>query len=288
MPSPYRALFAAPGSGRFTAAGFLGRMPLSMMGIGVVTMVSQLTGRYGLAGALSATMALAAAVAGPQVSRLVDRYGQRRVLRPATLCALVASAGLLFAAHFGWPDWVLFVCSAGIGCVPSVGAMIRARWAAVYRDTPQLHTAYSFESVVDEVCFIFGPDPLDRSVHGLVPGGGTAARGLLPGGRRLLADVPARHRAEAASARAAQGRLGAALPRPPGPGGHLRGDRGDLRGRRRGHRRLRRGTGPQGRRERRTGPLRGGLLRWRAPSSGCCASREPRNDGGCWAYVRWP
>ncbi|CAM5717286.1 Transmembrane efflux protein OS=Streptomyces glaucescens OX=1907 GN=SGLAU_25220 PE=4 SV=1 [Streptomyces glaucescens] len=157
MPSPYRALFAAPGSKAFSAAGFLGRMPLSMMGIGVVTMISQLTGRYGLAGALSATIALSAAVAGPQVSRLVDQYGQRRVLRPATLVSLAAGALLLFAAHYEWPDWVLFVACVGIGCVPSVGAMIRARWAAVYRGTPQLHTAYSFESVVDEVCFIFGP-----------------------------------------------------------------------------------------------------------------------------------
>ncbi|MEV0636499.1 MFS transporter [Streptomyces sp. NPDC050619] len=157
MPSPYRALFAAPGSKGFSVAGFLGRMPLSMMGIGVVTMVSELTGRYGLAGALSATMALAAAAAGPQVSRLVDRYGQRRVLRPATLIALAAAAGLLFAAHYEWPDLTLYVFSAGIGCVPSIGAMTRARWAALYRDTPQLHTAYSFESVIDEVCFIFGP-----------------------------------------------------------------------------------------------------------------------------------
>ncbi|MER6344708.1 MFS transporter [Streptomyces sp. NPDC001595] len=157
MPSPYRALFAAPGSTAFSAAGLLGRMPLSMMGIGVVTMISQLTGRYGLAGALSATIALAAAVAGPQVSRLVDQYGQRRVLRPATLLSLAAAALLLLAAHYGWPDWVLFVACVGIGCVPSVGAMIRARWAAVYRGTPQLHTAYSFESVVDEICFIFGP-----------------------------------------------------------------------------------------------------------------------------------
>ncbi|MEU1480431.1 MFS transporter [Streptomyces sp. NPDC005760] len=157
MPSPYRALFAAPGSKGFAAAGFVGRMPLSMMGIGVVTMISQLTGRYGLAGSLSATIALAAAAIGPQVSRLVDLHGQRRVLRPATLVALVASAGMLLAAHFGWPDWVLFVCAVGIGSVPSLGAMIRARWAALYRGTPQLHTAYSFESVVDEVCFIFGP-----------------------------------------------------------------------------------------------------------------------------------
>ncbi|MEU8028587.1 MFS transporter [Streptomyces sp. NPDC049099] len=157
MPSPYRALFAEPGTKAFSAAGFLGRMPLSMMGIGVVTMVSQLTGRYGLAGALSATIALSAAVIGPQISRLVDQHGQRRVLRPATLVALTAAAGLLLAAHLKWPDWVLFVCAAGIGSVPSLGAMIRARWAALYRGTDKLHTAYSFESVVDEVCFIFGP-----------------------------------------------------------------------------------------------------------------------------------
>jgi len=157
VPSPYRALFAAPGTKGFSAAGLLGRMPLSMMGIGVVTMISQLTGRYGLAGGLSATIALAAAAIGPQISRLVDQYGQRRVLRPATLVALTSAAGLLLTAHFGWPDWLLFVCAAGIGSVPSLGAMIRARWAALYRGTPQLHTAYSFESVVDEVCFIFGP-----------------------------------------------------------------------------------------------------------------------------------
>ncbi|MFR9788532.1 MFS transporter [Streptomyces sp. MB22_4] len=157
MPSPYRALFDVPGTKAFSAAGLLGRMPLSMMGIGVVTMISQLTGRYGLAGALSATIALSAAVLGPQVSRLVDRHGQSRVLRPATLVALVAAAGLLLAAHFGWPDGVLFACAAGIGAVPSLGAMIRARWAALYRGTPRLHTAYSFESVVDEICFVFGP-----------------------------------------------------------------------------------------------------------------------------------
>ncbi|MGW0997053.1 MFS transporter [Streptomyces sp. NPDC002523] len=157
MPSPYRALFAEPGTKAFSAAGFLGRMPLSMMGIGVVTMVSQISGRYGLAGALSATIALSAAVIGPQISRLVDQHGQRRVLRPATLAALAAATGLLLAAHLRWPDWTLFVCAAGIGSVPSLGAMIRARWAALYAGTPKLHIAYSFESVVDETCFIFGP-----------------------------------------------------------------------------------------------------------------------------------
>ncbi|MFI5805995.1 MFS transporter [Streptomyces sp. NPDC051561] len=157
-PSPYRAIFAAPGSRAFSAAGLLGRMPLSMMGIGIVTMISQLTGRYGLAGALSATLAMSAAVFGPQISRLVDRHGQSRVLRPATLVSTVAVAGLLICAQQGAPDWTLFVFAAGAGTVPSVGSMVRARWAAIYRGSPrELHTAYSWESIADEVCFIFGP-----------------------------------------------------------------------------------------------------------------------------------
>ncbi|MFF3766948.1 MFS transporter [Streptomyces sp. NPDC001922] len=158
MPSPYRAIFAAPGAKGFSAAGFLGRMPMSMMGVGVVTMISQLTGRYGLAGALSATLALSMAVLGPQMSRLVDRHGQRRVLRPTALVSAGAVAGLLVCAQQGAPDWLLFVFAAGAGCVPGLGSMVRARWAALHRDAPRaLHTAYAWESIVDEVCFILGP-----------------------------------------------------------------------------------------------------------------------------------
>ncbi|MFV2119091.1 MFS transporter [Streptomyces sp. Act-28] len=158
MSSPYRAIFAAPGTLGFSAAGLIGRMPLAMMGVGVLTMVTELSGRYGLAGLLTGTLALSAAVLGPQVSRLVDRYGQRRVLRPATLVSVVAVGALVFCAQWGLPDWTLFVCAPAAGCVPSIGAMTRARWAEIYRGRPQeLHTAYSLESIVDELCFILGP-----------------------------------------------------------------------------------------------------------------------------------
>ncbi|MFE0201294.1 MFS transporter, partial [[Kitasatospora] papulosa] len=158
MPSPYRAIFAAPGTLAFSAAGFLGRMPLSMMGVGIVAMVSQLTGRYSLAGWLSATLALSAAVLGPQVSRLVDRHGQSRVLRPALLISVAAVGGLLVCARQGAPNWMLFAFTACAGCIPAVGAMTRSRWAAIYHGSPrELHTAYAFESIADEVCFIVGP-----------------------------------------------------------------------------------------------------------------------------------
>ncbi|MCD0486121.1 MFS transporter [Streptacidiphilus sp. ASG 303] len=158
MLSTYRRIFAAPGSLAFSTTGLVSRLPISMSGVGIVTMLAQLRGAYGLAGAVSATLALAAAALGPQVSRLVDRHGQRRVALPAVALAAASAVGLLLCARLGAPDWTLFACAAGMGAMPSMGSLVRARWAHLYRSRPALlHTAYSFESVMDEVCFIVGP-----------------------------------------------------------------------------------------------------------------------------------
>ena len=158
LSSPYRAIFTTPGTRAFSAAGLVGRMPLSMLGIGIVTMVSQVTGRYGLAGALTAVLALSGAACGPLVSRLVDRYGQRRVLRPVTAVTVASVAALLVCVRIGTPDWAYFACVLGAGLTPSMGAMVRARWSEIHRGSPDLlHTAYSVEAVVDEIVFILGP-----------------------------------------------------------------------------------------------------------------------------------
>ncbi|MEU5159024.1 MFS transporter [Streptomyces sp. NPDC020875] len=157
MPSPYRAIFAAPGATAFSAAGLVGRLPLAMTGVGVLAMISELTGRYRLAGLVAATIALAAAAIGPRISRLVDRHGQTRVLRPATLVSVASGTGLILCATAEAPVWTLFLFAVGTGCVPSVGSMVRARWAAIYRDRKELHTAYAWEAIVDEICFIAGP-----------------------------------------------------------------------------------------------------------------------------------
>ena len=93
MTNPYVAIFRAPGAGAFSAAGFLARLPLAMVTVGIVTMLSQTHGRYGLAGAVAATFALTNALISPQVSRLVDRRGQSRVLIPATAVSVAAFIG---------------------------------------------------------------------------------------------------------------------------------------------------------------------------------------------------
>ena len=105
MANPYSALFKAPGSRAFVLAGMIARMPISMTGIGLITMLSQLHGGYALAGAVAATFALATAVCAPQVSRLVDRYGQGRVLPIAALLGGGALLLLLLCTRLQAPHW---------------------------------------------------------------------------------------------------------------------------------------------------------------------------------------
>ena len=114
MPNPYREIFSAPGAKGFSAAGFIARLPLAMATIGIVAMLSQTHGEYWLAGAVSATFALANALISPRISRLVDRHGQARVLMPATTISVAAFA-LIVATHYDAPIWTLFAFAVVAG-----------------------------------------------------------------------------------------------------------------------------------------------------------------------------
>jgi MFS family permease len=156
--NPYAEIFRIPGTWRFSAAGFIGRMQMSMYGLGVVLLVAVGTGRYGIAGAVAATGSLGSAVGAPQMAKLADRRGQRAVLRPLVAVFAVAVAALIIAVQLHAPDWVLFIPAIVSGmAMPSLGSMVRARWTNLLADSPQLHTAFSFESVADEVVFVLGP-----------------------------------------------------------------------------------------------------------------------------------
>jgi MFS family permease len=156
MSNPYAEIFRAHGAKGFAAAGFLARLPIAMATIGIVAMLSQTHGKFGLAGAVAATFALTNALVSPQISRLVDRFGQSRILTPATILSLGGFLGLLAATHYGWPNWALFTFALIAAAMPSMPAMVRARWTELYRDTPKLNTAFAFESVADELVYIAG------------------------------------------------------------------------------------------------------------------------------------
>lgn len=179
MTNPYRTLFTAPGSKGFALAGLLARLPLPMTGIGIITMLAQLRGSYALAGAVSAAFVLTYALLSPQISRLVDRFGQGRVLPVTTAISVIGLLLLLASAWWQAPDWTLFIGALLAGFMPSMSAMIRARWTAIYRGQPSLQTAYALETVLDEVTFIAGPPLSVGLCVMLFPQAGPLAAALL-------------------------------------------------------------------------------------------------------------
>ncbi|WP_129793327.1 MFS transporter [Sphingosinicella sp. CPCC 101087] len=156
MSNPYREIFRAPGTRGFAAAGFVARLPIAMAPIGIVTMLSQTHGEFWLAGAVAAAFTLTNAFAAPQISRLVDRFGQSRLLTPTAAVSVLAFAGLLLATRLDWPTWTLFATALLAAVMPSIPAMVRARWTEIFRGRPELNTAFAFESVADELVYIAG------------------------------------------------------------------------------------------------------------------------------------
>jgi len=177
---PYAEIFQIPGAWRFSAAGVIGRMPMSMFGLGTVLLISAVTGKYGVAGAVSAVGSLGYALTSPQIARLVDARGQRRVLLPVLALFVSATAGLITAVELRLPTWAFFVPGAIAGAtMPSLGTMVRARWSALLAGSPRLHAAFSFESVADELCFVVGPAGVTLLATEVFPASGVGVAALL-------------------------------------------------------------------------------------------------------------
>ena len=176
----YRRIFEAPGTGSFALAGLVARFPMGMTGVAAVFMITGWRGSYSLAGSLAATVLVVVAVAGPQISRLVDRYGQARVAVPAVLVSTAGGLAELLCLRLGGPGWLLFGTAAVTGLGPNIGTMSRARWSALYQgDEEALHSAYALEAVIDELCFILGPLAATVLATTLFPSAGFLAAGAV-------------------------------------------------------------------------------------------------------------
>ena len=156
---PYRDALSIHGAAKFSAAGFLARMPLALISLGVLLYISNTTGSYSLAGFLQAVFVIAAALAAVISSRISDRYGQRIILM--TLPSLFTLALFLFvyavSHELSRVIQTILVVIAG-ATFPSFGSLVRTRWAYVTgQKEPLLHSAFAWESVLDELIFTIGP-----------------------------------------------------------------------------------------------------------------------------------
>jgi MFS family permease len=180
MLKPYVHLMRRPGASAFFTAGILGRMPISMIGLGIVILIAQESGSYGLAGAVSGVAVIAGALTGPIQGRMVDRFGQRTLLIIGSVVCTIALAALLVAVRADYATWVLYLLSfvAG-GTRPQVGSFVRARWTHLLGRGRALQTAFALEAVGDEVVFIVGPVLVTALATQVSPYAALAAAGVL-------------------------------------------------------------------------------------------------------------
>jgi len=178
--APYRDLLSTPGGKVFSGAAFVARLPIAMIGLGIVLLVVAERDQYGLAGAVSATFALVNAVAAPLIARLTDRLGQTRVLAPAVAFYAIFLALFVVLVNAGAPTWTYFATAAATGVfAPSIGSLVRARWGFVLGSSPRLTTAYAYESVLDEIIFVVGPLLVTLLATKVAPHAGLLAAAVL-------------------------------------------------------------------------------------------------------------
>jgi MFS family permease len=158
MLAPYRDVLATPGAKLWSLAGFFARMPISMVTLAIVLLIAGRTGSYGLAGTVSAAYMVVSSASAPVLARLIDSWGQARVLLPGAAGFALGLVGLILSVERSWSTPVPHAFAAFAGaCYPPVGACVRARWSSALGESPGLHTAYSLEAVVDEAIYMAGP-----------------------------------------------------------------------------------------------------------------------------------
>ena len=158
MLASYRRVFAHPGALAFSATGLVARLPISMMTLGIVLLVSTLTGSYGLAGQVSAAYIIGNAVFAVPHGRLADRFGQGRVLYADSVVFAFASSLMIVSITDTWAFPLPHLLGALAGAaIPQIGTMVRGRWAHLLEVESERHTAFAVEGVADEVVFVTGP-----------------------------------------------------------------------------------------------------------------------------------
>ncbi len=118
----YLEVLRLPGALRFSVAGAIGRVPMAMFGLGTLLLVASLTGQYGVAGAVASAGSVGYAISSALAARLIDRFGQARVLRPSAVIFAVTTAAFVACAELRAPLAAVLVTGFLAGAsMPSVG-----------------------------------------------------------------------------------------------------------------------------------------------------------------------
>jgi MFS family permease len=178
-----------------------------MIPLGILILVEQERQAYAIAGLVSGAYAIGAALGTPLWGRLMDRFGQVRVLLPTTVTSAALLVTLALATTAGAGDPVLVALAAGVGLsYPAISPAVRSSYRIVLPDPRDRRVAFALDGTSVELAFVCGPLLLSAL---LLPGPAllplVATAGLLAGGGLAYCATGVARRATPAAQRVASG-----------------------------------------------------------------------------------
>jgi MFS family permease len=209
----YAEVLRVPHVARLVAATWLARFPIGINALAVILYLREQTGSYAVAGIVAGGLAAGSGVGAPVQGRLVDRFGQRRVLVPLAFVHALALGSIVAFTELGARTAVLLACSFAAGfAIPPTSAVLRSMWPDLLREHPELMAAaYALDSVTTELIFIAGPLLTALIAAAMSPAAALiiSAASVMLGTIAFTAQAPSRAIRPDPEARAAAGRLGA-------------------------------------------------------------------------------
>jgi len=125
--------------------------------ISLVLVARASTGSLAIAGAVTAAMWIAVAVARPLQGRLIDARGSRLVMLICGPVHAAALIGLVVAAQARTGAWALILLSIAAGAaLPPVSAALRVEWG-MHLPANERTAAYSLVYLTQEIALLTGP-----------------------------------------------------------------------------------------------------------------------------------
>jgi MFS family permease len=155
----YAAVLRAPHVAALIVATLMARFPIGINALAIILYLRAERGSFAVAGVVAGALAAGSGTGAPVQGRLVDRFGQRRVLVPLGLVHGAALGSIVVSAEAGAPTAVLVACGFLAGfAIPPTSSVLRSMWPTLLRDQPELiPPAYALDSVLIELIFVLGP-----------------------------------------------------------------------------------------------------------------------------------
>ncbi|WP_328787020.1 MFS transporter [Streptomyces avidinii] len=142
---------------RLLGGTLTGRLPNSMVPVGLVLWITDGGGSLAFAGLLAALYGLASGLSQPVKGRLMDRHGQTRVSAPAVLLNAGCLAALPWIGACGHPAAVTAVVGCAGLVTPPLEAGLRALWPTVLPDLGRRRVVQALDTGSQGLLYIAGP-----------------------------------------------------------------------------------------------------------------------------------